>query len=117
MLMKTVKIAVTYLVFVTPVFAQEGVIGATCSSSAYCPHSRADTSNACFNVGPDFYPGVLMLAAKEAAIRKCQRANALDYCGANESGEERKKIEAEYSGGCYEQCSETAVLCIFGDNR
>lgn len=99
-----------------PALGNDGVIGATCSTHAYCPKSSVDSSNACGNVGPKFFPGVLMLAAKEAIIRECQKANALDYCGAFSQGLDRSTIEEQHGGGCYEQCSEQ-VLCLYGDNR
>lgn len=77
--------------------AEPGVIGATCRSNAQV---YKDGRNMCRNVQGEFYPGILMVVAKKAAIKKCQQLNALDYG----------------DGKCYPQCK-TKTHCIYGDNR
>ncbi len=91
----------------------QGVIGSTCSAALYCPKSNNDSTNACLGIGKKFYPGVLMLVAKSAFVKECQRKNALDYCGAFGGSSNLRK---EYGGGCAEQCK-SRVVCLHGDNR
>ena len=110
------SLLIAFLLLTASAHAEDGVIGATCLSTPFCPKSSLDgTDNACSGVGKQFYPGVLMLAAKQAAVNRCKTANALDYCGAF-AGPVEQKIIIEKFGGCADQC-ETMTTCIYGDNQ
>ena len=77
-----------------------GAVGATCWSEPKL--SSAGNPNWCKTVPKKFYPGVLMAVAKEAAIKECRSANALDY-----------GVHATPPGSCYKLC-DTKTFCIYG---
>lgn len=93
-----------------------GVIGATCRSEPICPHCPGTSGNVCRKVPDIFYPGLTMVLARAATVKRCQEANALDYCGTSCSFDEREKHQSRYQGGCYEQCA-SKTTCLYVDNR
>jgi hypothetical protein len=93
-----------------------GQVGTKCIAVPRCPDCNGQ-GNVCRSV-EQFYPGATyFLGAKKDMIRRCQQANALDYCGGSRNcvklrREEQERHRARYGGGCYRQC-ESVVACAF----
>lgn len=88
-------------IVLSPVASSDGgAVGATCWSEPKLPSEG--NPNWCKTVPRKFYPGVLMAVAKEATIKECRNANALDY-----------GVHATPPGSCYKLC-DTKTFCIYG---
>jgi hypothetical protein len=93
-----------------------GQIGTMCVAVPQCPDCNGG-GNVCRSV-EQFYPGATyFLGARKDMTRRCQQANALDYCGGSRncvrlSRQEQERHRVRYGGGCYAQC-ERSVACAF----
>jgi hypothetical protein len=94
----------------------DGQVGTKCIAVPRCPDCNGQ-GNVCRSA-EQFYPGATyFLGAKKDMIRRCQQANALDYCGGSRNcvrlrREEQERHRANNGGGCYRQC-ERVVACAF----
>lgn len=94
-------------------------VGAKCIAAPRCPDCERG-GNVCLGAS-EFYPGITMTVAKRSIILKCQRANALDYCGGSrgcvkKTSAEQERHRKQYGGGCYKQCEKVAA-CVYLTNR
>jgi hypothetical protein len=98
------------------VFPQQAVqIGVECVAVPQCPDCTRG-GNVCRSAR-EFYGGLIGAAvAKKNIIAKCQKANALDYCGGSNgcmklSMQDQKRHRERNGGGCYPQC-ERVARCV-----
>lgn len=93
-------------------------IGVRCEAYPRCPDCDG-RGNVCSGA-TEFYGGIQAAVAIRSIITKCQRANALDYCGGSrvcvrKPPKEQADHKKRFGGGCYKQCS-TVARCT-QDNR
>ena len=98
-----------------------GQVGTYCVARPNCPDC-ASGGNVCRGA-EQFYPGLTyFLGGKKDIIRRCQQANALDYCGGsmgcvkqkNWTPRDGERHRARYGGGCYKQCEKVAACAFQG---
>ncbi|MGH9931876.1 MAG: hypothetical protein ACREA9_21975 [Pyrinomonadaceae bacterium] len=96
----------------------QGVVqfGVECVAVPQCPDCTRG-GNVCRGAR-EFYGGPLGAAvAKKMIIAKCQKANALDYCGGSMgcmklSSQDQRRHRERNGGGCYPQCERVAKCVV-----
>ncbi|MDX6613585.1 MAG: hypothetical protein QOD75_2771 [Blastocatellia bacterium] len=98
-----------------------GQVGTYCAALPRCPDC-VNGGNVCRGA-EQFYPGLTyFLGGKKDIIRRCQQANALDYCGGsygcvrqkNWTPRDADRYMQRYGGGCYKQCEKVAACAFQG---
>ena len=97
--------------------AKEQQLGMRCVLYPQCPDCDGK-GNVCRPVEQFFPGGTVIAKGKSLLVTMCRNAHSLDYCGGSracmkKTRQEQQSHKQRYGGGCYAQCQEKNVRCVF----